>query len=297
MAQQSTGTSIVINNTSDNFNVTGVAMGSGKSINLGTDTQWGVSVSAAGLVANATATAKARVTTDIPLIVQGAASQSGNLQQWKNSSGTVLSAIDSNGNVGIGTTSPGYLLSVDGSGIQSGIEQNGARRYASKTDLADDTGVSSNTGKWYMVFQMKQGTWGTSVLSGHVLFGSPWGVYDAPVVLNVRKNNTTPVGSWSYSCMGSLCSSSSGQLLQFEIVSDGTGDYWYQLYAYSPSDYASFETVLDESDANSGYATVINLPKPITNVTLPDGGTVVAQSTTTIFPSGNVGLDTTCPLA
>lgn len=53
----------------------------------------------------------------IGLIVQGAASQTGNLIEWRNSGGTGLGAIDEIGNLGIGTTSPGQLLSVEGVGI------------------------------------------------------------------------------------------------------------------------------------------------------------------------------------
>ncbi|NDB61242.1 hypothetical protein EB001_22805, partial [bacterium] len=42
-------------------------------------------------------TANALSSTNIPLIVKGATSQSANLQEWQNSSGTVLSRIDANG--------------------------------------------------------------------------------------------------------------------------------------------------------------------------------------------------------
>lgn len=46
------------------------------------------------------------------LIVQGAASQTANLQEWQNSSGTALSVVDSAGNFGIGTSAPTNTLVV-----------------------------------------------------------------------------------------------------------------------------------------------------------------------------------------
>jgi len=46
------------------------------------------------------------------LIVQGAVSQTGNLQEWWNSAGAALAVIDKNGNVGIGTSTPVHKLHV-----------------------------------------------------------------------------------------------------------------------------------------------------------------------------------------
>ncbi len=46
------------------------------------------------------------------LLVKGAASQSANLQEWQNSIGTVLSSIDENGYLGIGTSDPQYELHI-----------------------------------------------------------------------------------------------------------------------------------------------------------------------------------------
>ena len=41
----------------------------------------------------------AQAATDIPLVIQGAASQSANLTQWKNSGGTVIASVDSSGSI------------------------------------------------------------------------------------------------------------------------------------------------------------------------------------------------------
>ncbi len=50
----------------------------------------------------------------IGLIIQGQASQTGNLTEWRNNSGTGLSAVDASGNLGLGTISPGKKLDVIG---------------------------------------------------------------------------------------------------------------------------------------------------------------------------------------
>jgi hypothetical protein len=46
-----------------------------------------------------TALIKVNYAATIPLLVQGAASQTANLQEWQNSSGTVLGKIDASGNI------------------------------------------------------------------------------------------------------------------------------------------------------------------------------------------------------
>ena len=53
---------------------------------------------------------------DKPLIVKGFSGQTADLQQWQNSAGTVLSVVNSAGNVGIGTASPTKSLTIGDSG-------------------------------------------------------------------------------------------------------------------------------------------------------------------------------------
>ncbi len=54
------------------------------------------------------------------LIVKGSASQAVNLQEWQNSFGTALSVVDASGNLGLGTSTPGSKLSVQGSAYIGG---------------------------------------------------------------------------------------------------------------------------------------------------------------------------------
>jgi len=51
----------------------------------------------------------------VPLTIKAGASQTANLQNWQNSSGTSLVVVSATGSVGIGTTTPGNLLDVSGS--------------------------------------------------------------------------------------------------------------------------------------------------------------------------------------
>jgi len=59
--------------------------------------------------------------TTTPLTVKGAASQSVPLQNWKNSAGDVLAAVQGDGNVGIGLSAPAKKLHVQGD-IQVGAD-------------------------------------------------------------------------------------------------------------------------------------------------------------------------------
>jgi hypothetical protein len=67
------------------------------------------------------ATFTTTTTAGVPLTAQGVTSQSGNLQEWKNSSGTTLSSVDSSGNIraakiGLGGLSPNASFALDSTG-------------------------------------------------------------------------------------------------------------------------------------------------------------------------------------
>jgi len=72
----------------------------------------------------------------VPLTVKGITSQSSNLQEWKDTGGTVLSAVAANGRIGAGTSAPDYALDVAGDiGLDQYIYHNGdANTYLSFTD-------------------------------------------------------------------------------------------------------------------------------------------------------------------
>lgn len=50
----------------------------------------------------------------IPLVLQGFTSQTANLMEWRNSSGTALSVVTSSGALGLSTANPTAILDVDG---------------------------------------------------------------------------------------------------------------------------------------------------------------------------------------
>ncbi|MBI4262637.1 hypothetical protein HY624_03880, partial [Candidatus Uhrbacteria bacterium] len=73
-----------------------------------------VTVGATAAISPAVLSVTATTSTAVPLIVQGAASQSVDLLRIQNSGGTNLVVVDSAGRFGIGTSTPGATLAVNG---------------------------------------------------------------------------------------------------------------------------------------------------------------------------------------
>lgn len=72
--------------------------------------------------------------------LQPAASQTGDLQQWQNSGGTVISVVNAGGSVGIGTSAPSQKLEVNG-----GIAQDGGQVLINQANGNQDFKVGGNS--------------------------------------------------------------------------------------------------------------------------------------------------------
>lgn len=93
------------------------------------------------------------LSTTIGLIVKGAASQTANLEQWQNSSGTVLAAIDSSGNIKANAVGTGFYIkegsnATMGTGTLSGgtVTISTTKVTASSRIFLTDTGGGANIG-------------------------------------------------------------------------------------------------------------------------------------------------------
>jgi hypothetical protein len=73
------------------------------------NTSWITALNPTGLDSYWQARFQPQTTSTVPLYVKGLASQTANLQEWRNSSGTVLANIDSSGNFVIGRSGSGSL--------------------------------------------------------------------------------------------------------------------------------------------------------------------------------------------
>lgn len=83
------------------------------------------------------------------LVVKGAASQTGDLAQFQNSSGTALTVVNASGNVGIGNTSPGQKLDVSGNinfGSGGYLSGNANTSYFGAGNVLVSGGGTSDTG-------------------------------------------------------------------------------------------------------------------------------------------------------
>ena len=103
--------------------INGTAIPSSKTL-VTTDTTAYVSTAGGSTVTASGATV-------VPVVLKGAASQTGDLTQWQNSAGTVLARVDASGNVGIGTTSPSEPLRVQSSGTSTTAGGNVVARFQS----------------------------------------------------------------------------------------------------------------------------------------------------------------------
>ena len=101
------------------------------------------------LVVNYDAQITAGAATVVPLLVKGAASQSANLQEWQNSAGTVLTRVESTGNLVVpGTTGA----------LSSGTFILGSRNSGGELTLVRETAATSNPGANLARIYFRDGT-------------------------------------------------------------------------------------------------------------------------------------------
>jgi len=155
----------------------------------------------------------------IGLIIQGQSGQTGNLQEWRNNSGTGLSAVDASGNLGLGTTSPSQKLHVVGS-----IRMVDGNQGTGKVLNSDANGV----GSWKNLVS-------TDSRNG-ISTGSDGGVYMERYIKAMGKVNSN---------------GSAASIKNASVSRTSTGQYSISFTNTMPdADYIIILTVIDENGAN-----------------------------------------------
>jgi hypothetical protein len=120
----------------------------------------------------------------IQLIVQGHSTQTANLQEWQNSSGTVLACITGTGSVGIGINPPIYKLDI--------AAGTGSHFIRLKTTTDNQTGIILGTSTYNWSFGVHGGGSGTLKLS------TTAGDVTASPVLQIATNGDQTIVGRSY---------------------------------------------------------------------------------------------------
>ena len=99
--------------------------------------------------------------TDSALVLQGASGQTANLQEWRNSTGSVITLIDSNGNIGL--TQPNAKINIGSSQsgyVSIGTQSNYSGNFINRTALCMDTAcLSANGGGQFTVTNHTGSQW------------------------------------------------------------------------------------------------------------------------------------------
>lgn len=145
----------------------------------------------AGSGTHLTITSQAAAT--IPLFIKGAASQSGNLTEWKNSSGTMLSYFGSDGHLSCGVSALGTRIIAYGtlnSGDQYGLGV-AANLLQVHTGAGSSVGFGSKNGStWTEYCRMTSSTFTTTVDPFNFVFGTSTGT-------KIGTATTQKIGFWN----------------------------------------------------------------------------------------------------
>lgn len=193
--------------------------------------QWNSSGSFAGLAASTAATSgthlllTAQSATDIPFAVKGAASQTGNLFEARNNSGTILSSVDAYGGIRAGSPTIGAYIGLDsgflsyaGLWLGSNVVTPSVANYAMLTD--GSTTIFNAPGSQTMAFRINNVNAMTVGTTGGILVN---GFTSSTVGLTVK-------GATSQSANLTEWQNSSGTVLlavtKDGYVGDGTGNLY-----------------------------------------------------------------------
>jgi hypothetical protein len=232
-------------------------------------------------------------TTSPTFVVQGVASLTASLQQWKNSAGTVLDVVDASGNVGIGTTSPVSMLDVEQTGISNLFRAYSSRGAASLA--IDSYGELVYTNVNSMVLGFDNNLSRTALTTGSQdLYLTTDGASGSNNNIILYPNGTGKVGIGTASPQQSL--SVVGLNPQVGLNNTGDSVYGYLLDSFDTlymGTYASttyyHHFAINHTTGAVGSVTNTGLSNPIFRNVLDDG-TGVAY-----FSGGNVGIGTTSP--
>ena len=176
------------------------------------------------------------------IVVQGATSQTANLQEWQNSTGTVLAALQNTGNLtltqdnanlNVGTSQKGYVA-IGAQGDYSG-------NFANRGAICIDTACIQGNGGGGLTSTNSAGTLGTGFVRSGGVYGNSFGSFSNRVAimntLEVLSNtkahagfNITPVtgvaalfGTSSTSNVNIASRATSGQTADLLQAQDSTG--------------------------------------------------------------------------
>lgn len=155
-------------------------------------------------------------TTHIGLIVKGLASQTANLTEWQNSSGTVLSSVSAAGYIGAGLSAPLYPLHIRGAGATKAttalyVDNSATTQiFRVNNDGSVNIGVNNTlTNNYGIVIGYACQTTGENAVSiGYASYATGTGAIS--ISPNAGSGNSTASGAWS-TIAGGLLHKAAGQ--------------------------------------------------------------------------------------